>query len=197
MLALFLGRMRHLSALQGARIIDELRSVPDWIRQTLAVRRNRPRASPRNITPSRTSSTSAGNISIRSRWRGAQAQGNQLHSRRGLSGRRDEARTDRAGGRADAVSVFLVPQGPVFDKVMSNLEEVKARKGPVIAITTDTDSEVTEHVTAKCRRSDFRAGRAGLLAADRHRDPAATAWRITSPCCAAATWTSRGISPRA
>jgi len=29
------------------------------------------------------------------------------------------------------------------------LEEVRARKGPIIAITTDTDSEVTEHVSAK------------------------------------------------
>jgi glucosamine--fructose-6-phosphate aminotransferase (isomerizing) len=43
-----------------------------------------------------------------------------------------------------------VPQGPVFEKVMSNLEEVRARKGPIIGITTDTDPEVTEHVTAKC-----------------------------------------------
>src|SRR5437660_11800559 len=36
-------------------------------------------------------------------------------------------------------SVFLAPQGPVFEKVMSNLEEVRARKGPIIAITTDND----------------------------------------------------------
>src|SRR5471030_1143760 len=29
-------------------------------------------------------------------------------------------------------SVFLMPHGPIYDKVMSNLEEVKARGGPVI-----------------------------------------------------------------
>ena len=28
---------------------------------------------------------------------------------------------------ADTPSVFLMPRGPIFDKVMSNLEEVKAR----------------------------------------------------------------------
>src|SRR5439155_14605466 len=43
MLALVLGRMRHLSSLQGARMVEELRAVPGWIRQTLgchdAVRR--------------------------------------------------------------------------------------------------------------------------------------------------------------
>ena len=39
-------------------------------------------------------------------------------------------------------SVFLMPRGPVFDKVMSNLEEVKARGGPVIAIACEGDDEV-------------------------------------------------------
>jgi glucosamine--fructose-6-phosphate aminotransferase (isomerizing) len=46
-------------------------------------------------------------------------------------------------------SVFLVPQGPVFGKIMSNLEEVHARRGPIIAVTTDTNSDVAEHVAAK------------------------------------------------
>jgi glutamine---fructose-6-phosphate transaminase (isomerizing) len=39
-------------------------------------------------------------------------------------------------------SVFLMPRGPIFDKVMSNLEEIKARGGPVIAIATEGDDEV-------------------------------------------------------
>src|SRR5262249_13362161 len=43
---------------------------------------------------------------------------------------------------ADTPSIFLMPRGAIFDKVMSNLEEVKARGGPVIAITTEGDEEV-------------------------------------------------------
>src|SRR5207245_10307889 len=39
-------------------------------------------------------------------------------------------------------SVFLMPRGPIFDKVMSNLEEVKARGGPVIAIACEGDEDV-------------------------------------------------------
>jgi glucosamine--fructose-6-phosphate aminotransferase (isomerizing) len=39
-------------------------------------------------------------------------------------------------------SVFLMPRGPIFDKVMSNLEEVKARGGPVIAVACEGDEEV-------------------------------------------------------
>jgi glutamine---fructose-6-phosphate transaminase (isomerizing) len=43
----------------------------------------------------------------------------------------------------DTPSVFLMPRGSIFDKVMSNLEEVKARGGPVIAIACEGDEEVT------------------------------------------------------
>jgi glucosamine--fructose-6-phosphate aminotransferase (isomerizing) len=41
-------------------------------------------------------------------------------------------------------SVFLIPQGVVYDKVMSNLEEIKARGGPVIAVTCEVDSRIAE-----------------------------------------------------
>jgi glucosamine--fructose-6-phosphate aminotransferase (isomerizing) len=41
-------------------------------------------------------------------------------------------------------SVFLVPRGQVFDKVMSNMQEIKARRGPVIAIASPDDREVAK-----------------------------------------------------
>jgi glucosamine--fructose-6-phosphate aminotransferase (isomerizing) len=42
-------------------------------------------------------------------------------------------------------SVFLIPQGLVYEKVMSNLEEIKARGGPVIAVTcNEGDGEVAK-----------------------------------------------------
>ena len=36
MLALYLGRMRHLSSIQGARMVEELRAMPDAVRRALA-----------------------------------------------------------------------------------------------------------------------------------------------------------------
>ncbi len=39
-------------------------------------------------------------------------------------------------------SVFICPRSSVYDKVMANIEEVKARKGPVIAIATEGDKEI-------------------------------------------------------
>ena len=41
--------------------------------------------------------------------------------------------------------MFLVPHSNVYDKVMSNLEEIKARGGPIIAIACEDDL----HVEAK------------------------------------------------
>ena len=41
-------------------------------------------------------------------------------------------------------SVFIVPQSAVYDKVLANIEEIKARGGPVIAVVDDADSRVTE-----------------------------------------------------
>src|SRR5262249_4612589 len=35
MLALYLGRMRHLSSLQGAKMVGDLRALPDVVRRTL------------------------------------------------------------------------------------------------------------------------------------------------------------------
>ena len=39
-------------------------------------------------------------------------------------------------------SVFLMPHGQTYDKVMSNVEEIKARGGPVIAVVCEGDREV-------------------------------------------------------
>jgi glucosamine--fructose-6-phosphate aminotransferase (isomerizing) len=43
---------------------------------------------------------------------------------------------------ASTPSVFLIPQGAVYDKVMLNVEEIKARKGPVIAVASPGDERI-------------------------------------------------------
>jgi glucosamine--fructose-6-phosphate aminotransferase (isomerizing) len=43
-------------------------------------------------------------------------------------------------------SVFLCPKNAVYDKVMANIEEVKARKGPVIVVATEGDAEIGKRV---------------------------------------------------
>lgn len=39
-------------------------------------------------------------------------------------------------------SVFVMPQGFIYDKVLANLEEIKARGGPVIAVAHENDRQI-------------------------------------------------------
>ena len=90
-------------------------------------------------------------------------------------------------------SVFLVPRGGVFDKVMSNLEEIKARGGPVIAVASEGDDDVAAAgptTSSTCRTCRIICNRWW-------RRCRCNCWPTTSRCCAAATWTSRGIWRRA
>jgi glucosamine--fructose-6-phosphate aminotransferase (isomerizing) len=43
----------------------------------------------------------------------------------------------------DFPSVFVVPRDAMYDKNMSNVEEIKARRGPVIAVATEGDTEIS------------------------------------------------------
>ncbi len=41
-------------------------------------------------------------------------------------------------------SVVIAPQDSVYEKMLSNIEEIRARKGPVIAIATEGDKKIAE-----------------------------------------------------
>ena len=43
-------------------------------------------------------------------------------------------------------SVFVIPSDPMYEKSFSNLEEIKARKGPVIAIATEGNTRIRDRV---------------------------------------------------
>jgi glucosamine--fructose-6-phosphate aminotransferase (isomerizing) len=40
--------------------------------------------------------------------------------------------------------VVIANQGPVYDKVMTNIEEIRARQGRVIAIATEGDTDIAQ-----------------------------------------------------
>ncbi len=141
MLALYFGRMRHLSSLQGARMIRELRSIPDAVRRALSCH------------------DAVKHIAERfSHVDNFLYLGRQYHYPVALEGalKLKEISYIHAEGYPAAEmkhgpialvdpatpSVFLLPRGAIFDKVMSNLEEVKARGGPVLAVACEGDDEV-------------------------------------------------------
>jgi len=41
-------------------------------------------------------------------------------------------------------SVFIAPQDSVYEKMISNIEEIRARKGPIIAVATEGDTKISE-----------------------------------------------------
>ena len=124
--------------------------------------------------------------------RGAEAEGDQLHPRRGLPGRRDEARPDRPGGRGHAVGLP--------DAARAGLRQGDEQPGRDQGPRRPGDRH-----RLRGRRGGGRRGRRRDLRARTCRSTCSRWWRwcrcscwpTTSPCCAAATWTSRATWPRA
>jgi glucosamine--fructose-6-phosphate aminotransferase (isomerizing) len=141
MLALYLGRLRDLSYARGQQIIDQLQQLPEKVAQALE--------------------TNDAVREIAAKYYQAQTflyLGRQYNFPVALEGalKLKEISYIHAEGYPSAEmkhgpialvdentpSVFLIPQGVVYDKVMSNLEEIKARGGPVIAVTCESDTGV-------------------------------------------------------
>jgi glucosamine 6-phosphate synthetase-like amidotransferase/phosphosugar isomerase protein len=97
-------------------------------------------ASPKNTSRPITSSTSAASSSSPSPWK----------ARSYIHAEGYPAAEMKHGPIAlvdsDTPSVFLIPRGAVFEKIMSNLQEIKARGGPTIAIACEGDEEVAAQV---------------------------------------------------
>lgn len=135
LIALLLGRMRHLSTVEGTRLIEALQSLPEKIEAVLKLS-----DSIKEIALKYVEST------------GMLFFGRQLNFPVALEAalKMKEITYLYAEGhpsaelkhgvialvRPELPSVFIVPDDPVFSKNVNNIEQVRARKGPIIAVTT-------------------------------------------------------------
>jgi glucosamine--fructose-6-phosphate aminotransferase (isomerizing) len=146
MLALYLGRMRHLSTLQGARLIGELRAMPDLIRRTLGCE-----DSVRRIAEKYAHVHNFLYLGRQYLYPVALEGALKLKEISYIHAEGYPAAEMKHGPIAlvdeETPSVFLIPRGAVYDKVMSNLEEIRARGGPVIAVACEGDENVAEVAT--------------------------------------------------
>jgi glucosamine--fructose-6-phosphate aminotransferase (isomerizing) len=144
LLALYLGRMRHLSSLAGARIINELRALPDLIRQTLLMCHEPVQEIAREYYEARNCLYLGRQYLFPVALEGAL----KLKEISYVHAEGYPAAEMKHGPIAlvdeDTPSVFLIPRCAVYDKVMSNLEEIKARRGPVIAVACQGDEAIAE-----------------------------------------------------
>ena len=141
LLALYLGRMRHMSYPAGKRVIRELRQMPETIEKTLKCHERVEEICSRysgfdnflylgrlyNFPVALEGALKLKEISY------IHAEGYPAaEMKHGPIALVDE----------QTPSVFIVPKCGIQPKVISNMEEVKARKGPVIAIACEGDAEV-------------------------------------------------------
>ncbi len=141
MLALYFGRMRHLSPQQGERIVRELRALPDAVRAALDCH-----GDVKRIANKYADAHNALYLGRQYLYPGALEGALKLKEISYIHAEGYPAAEMKHGPIAlvdeDTPSVFLVPRGAVFDKVMSNMQEIKARGGPVIAVCSPGDEEV-------------------------------------------------------
>ncbi len=144
LLAVYFGRMRHLSHQAGSRILAELQAMPDVLRETLKCNEQ--------VADIAAKYHHVSNMLYLGRqylFPMALEGALKLKEISYIHAEGYPAAEMKHGPIAlvdeNTPSVFLIPHGAVYDKVMSNLEEIKARGGPVIAIACEHDA----HVEAK------------------------------------------------
>jgi len=141
MLALYFGRKRHLSHQQGTKIIEELRRLPELVRETLQCH-NLIKTIAEKYAHARNMLYLGRQYLYPVALEGAL----KLKEISYIHAEGYPAAEMKHGPIAlvdeDTPSVFLVPRGNVFDKVMSNMQEIKARGGPVIAVCSQNDRDV-------------------------------------------------------
>src|SRR3954469_5744913 len=141
LLALYFGRARNLSSLQGARMIEELQALPDAVAKAL-----RCNDEVRRIAEKYHAATNMLFLGRQYMYPVALEGALKLKEISYVHAEGYPAAEMKHGPIAlvdeQTPSVFLTPRGSVFDKVMSNMQEIKARGGPVIAVCGAGDREV-------------------------------------------------------
>jgi glucosamine--fructose-6-phosphate aminotransferase (isomerizing) len=141
LLALSAGRARGLSRRQGLRVLEDLRSLPGALRRALGCEAAVVDAARRHTCARHFLYLGRGNLYPLAR-EGAL----KLKEVAYLPAEGFPAAEMKHGPLAlvddQTPSVFLVARGGLYDKLLANLEEVKARGGPVIAVAGAGDTEV-------------------------------------------------------
>jgi glutamine---fructose-6-phosphate transaminase (isomerizing) len=141
MLALHFGRLRHLGYAEGRAMIDQIRAVPDAVQKALESNESVARIAAKykdcqnflylgrhyNFPTALEGALKLKEISY-------------IHAEGYPAAEMKHGPIALVDSRTP--SVFVMPKGFIYDKVMSNLEEIKARGGPVIAIAAEGDRRI-------------------------------------------------------
>ncbi len=141
MLALYFGRLRNMSFERGRQVIKALKEMPDQVGESLQ-ENDRVRA----IAEKYADSTNFLYLGRHYNFPVALEGALKLKEISYIHAEGYPAAEMKHGPIAlvddKTPSVFVTPQGFIYEKVLANLEEVKARGGPVIAICEQGDEDV-------------------------------------------------------
>ena len=141
LLGLLLGRIHYLSYAEGMEILKNLEMLPDLVAKTLELEAHVARIAKKYAQ--------AKNFLFMGR------QANYPIALEGALKLKEISYISASGYPSaelkhgvialvneETPSVFIAPQDAVFEKNLSNIQEVKARKGPVIAVGTEGDTHL-------------------------------------------------------
>ena len=143
LLALYLGRMRHLSHPAGMRIIHQLRQMPAMVEKALQCHEH-----VRDVARKYYTATNVLYLGRLYNFPVALEGALKLKEISYIHAEGYPAAEMKHGPIAlvdeNTPSVFVVPRGSIYPKVISNMEEIKARRGPIIAIACEGDDKVAD-----------------------------------------------------
>ncbi|HPT72992.1 MAG TPA: glutamine--fructose-6-phosphate transaminase (isomerizing), partial [Candidatus Cloacimonadota bacterium] len=148
LLAVMLGRMKHVSPTDGLMYIDELRKIPQKIEKILSMSDEI-----RQIASSIMNSTNALYLGRGVNYPVALEGALKLKEISYIHAEGYPAAEMKHGPIAlideNMPIICIAPQDLLYDKIYSNMQEVKARNGRLIAIATEGDSQlrqISEHI---------------------------------------------------
>ncbi len=143
LIGLLLGRIRHLSHAEGRTIIAEMEKLPNLVARTLELD-----AHIKKIAEKYARSKNFLFMGRQANYPIALEGALKLKEISYISASGYPSAELKHGVIAliseETPSLFIAPQDAVFDKNVSNIEEVKARRGPVIAVGTEGDTALAK-----------------------------------------------------
>jgi len=141
LLALYLGRMRHMSYPAGRRIIKQLLEMPEKISRTLECHtRVQEVAGKYHLFNNFLYLGRLYNFPVALEGALKLKEISYIHAEGYPAAEMKHGPIALVDQQTP--SVFVIPRGGIYPKVVSNMEEIRARRGPIIAIACEGDTDI-------------------------------------------------------
>ncbi|HZX50019.1 MAG TPA: glutamine--fructose-6-phosphate transaminase (isomerizing) [Candidatus Paceibacterota bacterium] len=144
LLTMYLGRQRDMSLVTGQRIAKELALLPNLVQQTLEANKDRVKEIAEKYKNAKNFLYLGRKYNYPIALEGALKlkEISYVHAEGYSAGEMKHgpiALIDE-----NFPTVVIAPTDSVYEKMISNIQEIKARKGPIIAVATEGDKEIVE-----------------------------------------------------